>query len=456
MFGFPSSVVMEDPKRLVNCILEDEAEQYAAAVMESMEHLTPFDRLGHMRRADGTIINVHYKSMPRLVQETNKDGSSVTFTVWDGIVFDVTSQVTNNENNTTRIQRMVDESLQPIFEIDIHECITEWNDTMARITGYSREEVLGGKIVDLMPKHESRNFASPFSEEDRSQCDCVFLSKKDKRLYLHATCTASNDENGACKGKMFCCQDVTSLREAEKQKNAALELADAERGLTEWLSHEVRNPLSVAMEAARTLKEGEDDALSCVDLICESIRYIVDLLTNMLDLNKCLDGKIALFPVSCRIREEILVPTCKMMNVSKRHSLVNLQLEDGEEVVSQIDKLRLRQVITNIISNSLKFTSKGFVKVRLEQQILGPKKRIVRISISDSGCGIKASDHDALFSKWEQLGSKVNGTGIGLCLSQALVKAMGGRIYLDKDYVSGLDGRPVSRASNPVSCWLRS
>ena len=349
---------------------------------------------------------------------------------------------------------MMDESLQPIFEIDMHGCITEWNEAMARITGHDREGVLGGQIVELMPKDEARNFfASSFSEEDRSQCDCVFVTKEDKRLYLHATCTASNDENGACKGNIFCCQDVTSLREAEKQKNAALELADAERGLTEWLSHEVRNPLSVAMEAARTLKEGEDDDLSCVDLICESISYIVDILTNMLDLNKCLDGKIALFPVSCRLREEILVPTCKMMSVSKRHAIVNLLLEDGEEVVVEIDKLRLRQVITNIISNSLKFTSKGFVRVRLEQQVVGAKKRVVRISISDSGCGIKQSDHDALFSKWEQLGSKMNGTGIGLCLSEALVKAMGGRIYLDKDYVSGLDDRPVSHASITVPCW---
>ena len=95
MFGFPSSVIMEDPKKFVNCILEDEAEQYAAAVMESMEHLTLFDRVGRMRRADGTIINVHGKSMPRLVHETNSDGSSSTFTVWDGILFDITNQVTN-------------------------------------------------------------------------------------------------------------------------------------------------------------------------------------------------------------------------------------------------------------------------------------------------------------------------------------------------------------------------
>lgn len=425
---------------LVNCILEDEAEQYAAEVMESMQNLTLFDRLGRMRRADGTIIYVHSKSMPRLVQETNEDGSTSTFTVWDGVLVDVTKQHSTEEKSRTKIQHMLDESAQPIFEINMHGCVTEWNDAMAKLSGYSRERALGERVIEFMPEEERGKFVSQLEDEERdSQCDCVFTTNKNKTLYLHATCTESNDENGACKGNLFCCQDVTNIREAEKQKNAALELADAERGLTEWLSHEVRNPLSVAMEAARTLKEGGDDALSCVDLISESIRYIVDLLTNMLDLNKCLDGKIELHPTPCRIREEILVPTCKMMNV--RNSQVAIELAADEEVVAEVDSLRLRQVITNLISNSLKFTSKGFVRVYLEQQT---KKRIIRISISDSGCGIKPSDHGALFSKWEQLGSKMNGTGIGLCLCRALVKAMGGRIYLDKEYASGFDDGPVS------------
>lgn len=445
MFGFTASSVMENPKELVNSILEEEAAGYAAAVMESMEKLTPFDRLGRMRRADGRIINVHYKSMPRLVEETNKqDGSTVKYTVWDGIVFDVTRQVANEERNRTAVQEMMDSSLQPMFEIDTQGCITEWNGAMAEATGFKREHVVGEPVVELMPKEERGKFVSRApDDESKSQWDCVLVTKDDKIMYLHAACTTIRDANGSYNGQLFCCQDVTAIREAEKQKTAALELVDAERGLTEWLSHEIRNPLSVAMEAAMTLKEGGDDAMSCIDLICESIRYIVDLLTNMLDLNKCLDGKIALYPAPCRLREEILVPTYKMMRV--RNNQVDLQLVGAEEIEAVVDKLRLRQVITNLVSNALKFTSTGYVRISLQQQPLGPnnKKKTVRIAVSDSGCGVKPSDYDALFSKWEQLGSKMNGTGIGLCLSKALVMAMGGRIFLDESYSSDIEGQPV-------------
>lgn len=458
IFGFPASRVMENPKELVNCILEDEAAAYAAAVMESMEKLTPFDRLGRMRRADGKIINVHYKSMPRIVkqQDDKETGNTSTFTVWEGIVFDVTRQVSTEERNRMKLQETMDGSLQPIFEIDMQGCVTEWNDAMAKVTGFCREQVVGEPIVGFMPEEERGKFVSRAPDEDSvSQWDCVFVTKEDKRIYLHATCTMSKDANDSCKGQLFCCTDVTAVREAEKQKTAALELVDAERGLTEWLSHEIRNPLSVAMEAAMTLQEGGDDAFSCIDLISESIRYIVDLLTNILDLNKCLDGKIPLYPAPCRLREEILVPTCKMMSV--RNSRVDLQLVCDEEVEAVVDRLRLRQVITNLVSNALKFTSAGFVRINLQQHAVGSsRKKLLRVSIADSGCGVKPSDYDALFSKWERLGSKINGTGIGLCLSKALVEAMGGRLYLDKHYASGIEGQPVSFSSITRICYFCS
>jgi signal transduction histidine kinase len=96
------------------------------------------------------------------------------------------------------------------------------------------------------------------------------------------------------------------------------------------------------------------------------------------------------------------------------------------------------------VANALKFTSEGFVELALkrEKNSLAWKDRAV-IAVRDSGCGVK-SGHEALFSKWEMLGSQTNGSGIGLCLSQALVRAMGGEILFNKDYCSGIPGHPVS------------
>lgn len=203
------------------------------------------------------------------------------------------------------------------------------------------------------------------------------MTKNSKRhIYLHAKCSSSKDDNSDNKGLLCCCQDVTNVKEAQKQKDDALKLVDAEKGLTEWLSHEVRNPLSVAMEAAVALRDGDemtaDDNLipSYSDLICESIRYIVDLLTNMLDLNKCLDGKIALYPSKCRIRQDVLIPTCMIMGVP--NDQVKLVLGDGPDLEAVVDKLRLRQVLINLVANGLKYTREGFVRVDLSE-VSGPK-----------------------------------------------------------------------------------
>jgi signal transduction histidine kinase len=143
-----------------------------------------------------------------------------------------------------------------------------------------------------------------------------------------------------------------------------------------------------------------------------------------------------------------------MMNV--RNKQVQITVEGGEGITAFVDRLRLRQIITNLISNSLKFTSVGFILVTLTKKSAtedGMGETMV-LSVSDSGCGIDPYHYDALFTKWEQMGSSTNGTGIGLCLCQSLIRVMGGHISLNKDYISGIEGHPVGTALDiPFSAY---
>jgi len=269
----------------------------------------------------------------------------------------------------------------------------------------------------------------------------------------------------------------------------------------EWLSHEVRNPLSVAVEASRTLKEDPSDDpeenSNNLELICLSLGYIVELLTDMLDLNKCAEGKITISPTVCRLREDIILPTKRMLDA--RRKSVDLIIDGGEEIWAYVDRLRLQQVLTNLIVNSMKYTSIGFIRVgirRISREEIGGAHLVcatgtdkaslenkdatpaalptmnnlfgsggidspvvvaaspsdqndyygeeggVLISVSDSGSGIEPSNYHNLFERWEKLGSKTNGTGIGLCLCRSLMEVMGGRIFLSKTYNSGIPGNP--------------
>lgn len=126
-----------------------------------------------------------------------------------------------------------------------------------------------------------------------------------------------------------------------------------------------------------------------------------------------------------------------------------------------IEQVRLLISLVQSInhSNSLKFTTVGFVRISLKRpggQEVGGMGDTILISVSDSGCGISSHHYDSLFSKWEQLGSRTNGTGIGLCLCQALIRVMGGHISLNRDYLSGIEGHPVCRQNvlALVSCFV--
>ena len=125
--------------------------------------------------------------------------------------------------------------------------------------------------------------------------------------------------------------------------------------------------------------------------------------TDMLDLNKCIEGKITLHPKSCNVRDQVLIPTRDMMNMCNKD--VQVEVVGGEGVTAYVDSLRLRQVVTNLISNSLKFTSVGFVRVALRKTsgTEGAMGETMLLSVADSGCGISPAHYDSLFSKWEQV-----------------------------------------------------
>ena len=294
----------------------------------------------------------------------------------------------------------------------------------------------------------------------------LLLTANPQRLV--ASAAAAGHKNGT----IIIAQDMSKQHAA-----LAMHRSETEKGIMEWLSHEVRNPLSVAVEASRTLKEDPSDDpeenSNNLELICLSLGYIVELLTDMLDLNKCAEGKITISPTVCRLREDIVLPTKRMLDA--RRKSVDLIIGGGEEIWAYVDRLRLQQVLTNLIVNSMKYTSIGFIRVgirRISREEIGGahlecatitdkassvvaaasssdqnddyygEEGGVLLSVSDSGSGIDPSNHKNLFERWEKLGSQTNGTGIGLCLCRSLMEVMGGRIFLSKTYNSGIPGNP--------------
>jgi signal transduction histidine kinase/CheY-like chemotaxis protein len=228
--------------------------------------------------------------------------------------------------------------------------------------------------------------------------------------------------------------------------------ARAERELNDFIAHEVRNPLSAAMTASVFVSSAiGDEKTSLADLetrksiqddmgvIDASLKFINDLLRNMLDMNRASSNHLRIELAHADLFRDVLEPVASMMY--QRCEGFEILLECPEDLVVVTDRMRLKQILLNLGRNATKFVEKGFIRLRVYEV-----DKLVQISVEDSGPGIPLEKQDRLFEKFqESLDSMNQGTGVGLCVCRNLVDLMNGDIWLDKTYNSGMEGCPGTR-----------
>ena len=105
------------------------------------------------------------------------------------------------------------------------------------------------------------------------------------------------------------------------------------------------------------------------------------------------------------------------------------------------DEIRIRQIIINLVNNAIKFTTSGFVKLKIESQKIEYNEVKLKVSVKDTGMGIKEEDLEKLFESFKQVDTRKNrnieGTGLGLAISKSLVELMGGKIFVESIYGQG-------------------
>jgi signal transduction histidine kinase len=218
------------------------------------------------------------------------------------------------------------------------------------------------------------------------------------------------------------------------------QLEAASRHKSEFLanmSHELRTPLNAIIGFSQVLRErmfGElnEKQEEYLDDILSSGNHLLSLIDDILDLSKVEAGQVELEIAPFSLREAL---ESGVVMVRERATLdgvrVALDANSGVDLVTG-DERRIRQVIFNLLSNAVKFTpSGGAVDVRATQ-VNGE----ARVSVTDTGPGIAAEDHDRIFEEFQQTETGVEqreGTGLGLALSKRLVELHGGRIWVDSE-----------------------
>ena len=212
------------------------------------------------------------------------------------------------------------------------------------------------------------------------------------------------------------------------------------------MSHEIRTPMNSILGFAELLDNKiEDKKLkSFIKTIRSSGQSLLMLINDILDLSKIESGKFAIINKATPIKR-ILEETVSTFTLQAEQKALNLELHIDKKIPESIfiDALRLKEIITNLIGNAIKFTDTGFIKVTVE--VHGVHKHLskidIMISVQDSGVGIPKEAQDKIFNMFEQQENqdtkKYGGTGLGLAISKKLATLMGGSLEVQSEIAKG-------------------
>jgi signal transduction histidine kinase len=218
--------------------------------------------------------------------------------------------------------------------------------------------------------------------------------------------------------------DVTAWKLLDQQKNDLLNIA----------SHEFRVPLSSILASARVIETGmagpvTEDQRSMLELMGNSVNRLSRMLSDFLDLSKMEAGKVRIHRQDVELAALVDSVALTFAAVAKAQGLAMTTSVSARPMMCMADPDKIVQVLTNLISNALKFTREG--RITLTAEVVGSD---VRLAVQDTGIGIPTNKLDKVFGKFQQFSAAVHGekgSGLGLSLSKMLVEMHGGKISVD-------------------------
>ncbi|WP_165844090.1 hybrid sensor histidine kinase/response regulator [Phenylobacterium kunshanense] len=311
------------------------------------------------------------------------------------------------------------------------------------ILGYEPEELVGTSRWDIThPDADVAEMVEAYhrmvAEPGRAEAMTVQVRHKDGRWLWLQSSARLIFEDGAPVATIDVSRDVTAQVAAEAAlKEAKAEAEAATRAKAEFLanvSHEIRTPLNGVLGALQLLQDEPVSAegRSLMRRANDCGRMLAELLNDVLDFSKIEAGQLDLSPEPLDAREALDVVVGLLEGQARAKGVDLRSAVDGEGFWIEADAVRLRQVMFNLVGNAVKFTSAGHVEARLSVQPMGDDRRRVRFEVEDTGIGMAPEVQARLFERFQQAESdtarRFGGAGLGLSISRALVRMMGGDI----------------------------
>lgn len=352
----------------------------------------------------------------------------------------IARDVTEFRNATTEIQILLDSIPYVVLLEDTDEIVmsknllfNEYFPDFFNIKGKSSAEWKKSLNIATVPGAKQKEVVTYYGGEERT-----LLMEEEPLLDIFYR------QNG----KIITLADITDERKISKELEESRKKAqDANRAKSLFLanmSHEIRTPINsvIGMNEMILRESGEPETRSYALNARRSAKMLLGLINDILDFSKIETGKMELTPVNYTTAE--VISDVVKMNISRANDKgLTLKLDVDPNLPSELygDDVRLRQIISNLLTNAIKYTKEGTVTISVGGSVSEDGILAMSVCVSDTGIGIKPEDIEKLFDAFQRIDNsvtrRIEGTGLGLNITMKLLMLMDSKLEVKSEYGKG-------------------
>ncbi len=360
-------------------------------------------------------------------------------------------------------REIVTNLLEGVMVISMNGRITMLNPAAEHMLGLTQEDI-GDSFINIFLTREGTDdfneviLDTIYEKEKVSDMPVNYvLEGKIRNLSL----TTSYIQSGGEKSVVVVIDDVTELnelrdartaldrirklnKEYEKAKNEAVMANEAKSLFLSNMSHEIRTPINAVLGMNEMiLRECRDEQLlTYAANIRSSGKTLLFLINDILDLSKIESGKMEIIEVEYEPAVLIMdLWNMIFLRAREKDLSIHFSLDETLPRVLYGDDVRIKQVVTNLLTNAVKYTPGGGIELYMAYERKGPEQICLIISVKDTGMGIKQEDMGKLFESFQRLDEEQNrhieGTGLGMNITMSLLKLMDGEMKVESEYGKG-------------------
>lgn len=367
--------------------------------------------------------------------DVRSDGSKL----FSGILQDITERQKAQQELSRSRERYMDiftKSKDAIFIATFEGRMVDCNTATSEIFGVDQKQLLVKNLDYFLEIEALQHIYDKLRHDDSVIEYAVDISQPDGSI-RNCVLNANLIKDDTLNGFNVIMRDITEHRQAEelrKARDVAKQSALMKEKFVASVSHEMRTPMNAIYGMSNLLLKTKTtkEQFEYIKSITQSSELLLGIVNDILEISTLQNGKIEFSNEDFDIRE-LLDNLVNVMRykVEEKKLKFELDIDDTIPRVLKGDKLRLNQILYNLVGNSIKFTDEGFVKVKIEN--LSPDQEILflKFSVQDSGIGISQDKIEAIFDTFTRVRTKdriFEGTGLGLSIAKSLVEQQGGKI----------------------------